>query len=220
MNITLDTYIISDTHFGQDSVTKKERMRNIIANNLGYKNHFDLIVDNWNKEVSQKDRILHLGDVYFKDGLSYLKKLNGKKMLIIGNNDINKLDKLEKMNFEMKNKVILKIPQKEKIREKIKQKYGKIQEKIYLNGIIIDIGGERILFSHFPVFNRKANDKFCAIRDVLDDYFRFSDCSLNIHGHTHSKETNNPFCINVSVEQTMLSPIKLKKILKNYRRSL
>lgn len=120
----------------------------------------------------------------------------------------------------MKNKIILDIPQKEKIREKIKKKYGKIEDKIYLNGIIIDIDGERILFSHFPVFNRKMNDRYAAIRDVLDDYFRFSECSLNIHGHTHSKDTGNKFCINMSVEQTMLSPIKLKKILNHHRRSL
>lgn len=220
MNITLDTYIISDTHFGQDSVLKKERIRKLISNNLGYDNHFDLMVDNWNSKIKSSDSVLHLGDVYFKNGISYLKKLNGKKMLIIGNNDVKKIEELKKINWKMKNKIILYIPQKEKIREKIKKKYGKIEDKIYLNGIIIDIDGERILFSHFPVFNRKMNDRYAAIRDVLDDYFRFSECSLNIHGHTHSKDTGNKFCINMSVEQTMLSPIKLKKILNHHRRSL
>lgn len=218
MNITLDTYIISDTHFGQDSVIIKEKIRKKIADKLKYKNHFDLMVDNWNNKIKNNDNVLHLGDVYFKNGLSYIKKLNGNKMLIIGNNDIKKINKLKKINWRMKNKIILDIPQKEKIKEKIKEKYGKIEDKIYLNGIIADIDGERILFSHFPVFNRKKNDRYAAIRDVLDDYFRFSECSLNIHGHTHSKDTENKFCINMSVEKTMLTPIKLKKILKNYRR--
>lgn len=220
MNITLDTYIISDTHFGQDSILKKERIRKLATNHFGYKNHFDLMVDNWNSKVKPKDKILHLGDVYFKDGISYLKKLNGEKILVIGNNDVKKIERLKKLNWKMKNKVILNIPQKEKIREKIKKKYGKIHDKAYLNGIIMDLDGERILFSHFPVFNRKTNDRYSAIRDILDDYFRFSECSLNIHGHTHSKNTNNRFCINMSVEQTMFFPIKLKKILKNYRSSL
>ncbi len=218
MNITLDTYIISDTHFGQDSVIIKEKIRKKIADKLKYKNHFDLMVDNWNNKIKNHDNVLHLGDVYFKNGLSYIKKLNGNKMLIIGNNDIKKINKLKKINWRMKNKIILDIPQKEKIKEKIKEKYGKIEDKIYLNGIIADIDGERILFSHFPVFNRKKNDRYAAIRDVLDDYFRFSECSLNIHGHTHSKDTENKFCINMSVEKTMLTPIKLKKILKKYRR--
>ncbi|RAX54948.1 hypothetical protein CCY99_02055 [Helicobacter sp. 16-1353] len=217
MNITIDTYLISDTHFGQDSIIHKEPSRNIIAGHLGYKNHFELIVDNWNRKVGDDDNILHLGDVYFKDGLSYVKKLNGNKRLIIGNNDVKRFENLKKLGWKTKNKVILKIPEKHHIREKIRLKYGEIQEKIFLNGIIVDIEKERILFSHFPVFNRKINDRFDAIRDVLDDYFRFSNCSLNIHGHTHSKDTNNRFCINLSCEKTMLSPIKLGKILKNYK---
>lgn len=217
MKITLDTYIISDTHFGQDSVAKREQIRNMIAKQLGYKNHFDLLVDNWNAKVGKNCNILHLGDVYFKDGLSYVKKLNGNKGLVIGNNDVNKFEKLLNLGWKTKNKVILKINERQKVREKIKRKYKNIDEKIFLNGIIVDIAGERILFSHFPVFNRKKNDKFNKIRDVLDDYYRFSDCSLNIHGHTHSKDTNNSFCINLSCEKTMLSPKRLKDILKQYK---
>lgn len=214
MKITLDTYVISDTHFGQDSIHKKEPIRRVIANNLGYEDCFSLMVDNWNREVSPKDSVLHLGDVYCKDGLSYLKKLNGKKRLVIGNNDIKKVGFIQKLGWKAKNKVVLKIPQKEQVRALIHKKYPQIKDDIFLNGIIIDIAGERILFSHFPVFNRKNNDRFAQIRDVLDDYFRLSDCSLNIHGHTHSRDTNNPFCINVSAEKTMLTPLPLKQILK------
>lgn len=214
MKITLDTFIISDTHFGQDSVSKREVIRANIANHLGYKNHFDLLVDRWNEKVSSNDLVLHLGDVYFKDGLKYAKKLNGKKRLIIGNNDIKRFENLKKLGWKAKNKVILKIDQKEKIREKIAKKYKNIKDEIFLNGLIIDIGGHRILFSHFPVFDRKKNDRYDEIRNVLDDYYRFCDCSLNIHGHTHSKDTKHPFCINLSCEKTMLVPKKLKDILK------
>lgn len=215
MDISLDTYLISDTHFGQDSVAKREAIRTQIASHLGYKNHFDLLVDNWNAKVKECDSVLHLGDVYFKDGLKYIKKLQGKKRLIIGNNDITKFKKLQNLGWKMKNKIILKIPQKQQIAEKIAQKYKNIEDKIYLNGLIVDIAGHRILFSHFPVFDRKKNDRFCAVRDVLDDYYRFSDCSLNIHGHTHSREVAHKFCINVSCEKTMLSPTTLRKILKS-----
>lgn len=216
MKITLDTFLISDTHFGQNSIIQKEPIRSIITNYAGYKNNFNLIVDNWNSKIKNDDLILHLGDVYFKNGLSYVKKLKGNKRLIIGNNDITKIDNLKKLGWKAKNKIILKIPQKDKIKEKIQKKYGQIDEKIetiFLNGIIIDISNHRILFSHFPVFNRKINDKFSKVRDILDDYFRFSDCSLNIHGHTHSKNTNNAFCINLSCEKTNLEPVQLKTIL-------
>lgn len=215
MDISLDTYLISDTHFGQDSVVRRETIRTQIASHLGYKNHFDLLVDNWNAKVKECDSVLHLGDVYFKDGLKYIKKLQGNKRLIIGNNDITKFKKLQNLGWKTKNKIILKIPQKQQIAEKIAQKYKNIEDKIYLNGLIVDIAGHRILFSHFPVFDRKKNDRFCAVRDILDDYYRFSDCSLNIHGHTHSREVAHKFCINVSCEKTMLSPITLRKVLKS-----
>lgn len=215
MDISLDTYLISDTHFGQDSVVRREAIRTQIASHLGYKNHFDLLVDNWNAKVKECDSVLHLGDVYFKDGLKYIKKLQGNKRLIIGNNDITKFKKLQNLGWKTKNKIILKIPQKQQIAEKIAQKYKNIEDKIYLNGLIVDIAGHRILFSHFPVFDRKKNDRFCAVRDILDDYYRFSDCSLNIHGHTHSREVAHKFCINVSCEKTMLSPITLRKVLKS-----
>lgn len=214
MDISLDTYLISDTHFGQDSVVTREKIRHCIASHLGYKNHFDLLVDNWNAKVKDSDCVLHLGDVYFQDGLKYAKKLQGKKQLIIGNNDIKKYRKLRDLGWKAKNKIALKIPQKQQIAEKIAKKYKNIHDKIYLNGLIMDIAGHRILFSHFPVFDRKKNDRFSAVRDVLDDYYRFSDCSLNIHGHTHSREVGYEFCINVSCERTMLAPIKLRKILK------
>lgn len=214
MKITLDTFIISDTHFGQDSISKKEAIRTKIANHLGYKNHFDLLVNKWNEKVNSNDLVLHLGDVYFKDGLKYAKKLNGKKRLIIGNNDVNRFENLKKIGWKTKNKIILKIDQKEKIKEKIAKKYKNIKDRIFLNGLITDIGGHRILFSHFPVFDRKKNDRYDEIRNILDDYYRFCDCSLNIHGHTHSRDTKYPFCINLSCEKTMLLPKKLKDILK------
>ena len=221
MDISLDTYLISDTHFGQDSVLKREAIRGRIATHLGYKNHFDLLVDNWNARVKKGDLVLHLGDVYFGDGLKYAKKLNGAKRLIIGNNDIGKnavkkFEALQKLGWSAKNKVALKISrdEKRKIREKIAKKYKHIAQKIYLNGLIVDIAGQRILFSHFPVFDRKRNDRFCAVRDVLDDYYRFAECSLNIHGHTHSREVSFDCCVNVSCERTMLAPITLREALK------
>lgn len=217
MNISLETFLISDTHFGQEKITAKEPLRTVIAEDLGFQNHFDLLVFNWNKLVGKDDKILHLGDVYFADGLDFCKKLNGRKRLIIGNNDTKTYENLKKIGWKAKNKVVLKIDEKHRVREKIRQKYGERAKSIYLNAIVCDLAGERIMFSHFPIFNRKIHDRFAAQRDVLDDYFRFSDCSLNIHGHTHSKNTQNRFCINVSCEKTRLAPVRLGDILARFK---
>lgn len=213
MKITLDTFVIADTHFGQDSIARKETIRNEMAKYYSYNNHFEYMVEIWNAAIKKDDKVLHLGDVYFKNGLKYIKKLNGSKHLIIGNNDVKKYKNLIKLGWSAKNKMVLNIERKRAIKEEIKRKYGKLAKNIYLNGIITDIGGHRILFSHFPVFNRKKNDRYTFVRDILDDYYKLAQCSLNIHGHTHSKQTDNPFCINLSCENTMLKPIRLREIL-------
>ena len=51
-----------------------------------------VIIDNWNNKVTNNDDVYILGDFSYKseDPISYLKKLNGKKHLIVGNHD-NKL---------------------------------------------------------------------------------------------------------------------------------
>ena len=79
MKIDLDTYIISDTHFGH---------KNIIKYCDRPENHDEIMFNNWIKTVKNDDVILHLGDVTFKSR-SYIPigRLPGKKYLILGNHD-------------------------------------------------------------------------------------------------------------------------------------
>lgn len=77
-------FYISDTHFGHANIIRLcnrpfqdvDRMDNTLINN-------------WNNTVSNKDTIYILGDFAFKSKspIEYLKKLNGKKILILGNHD-------------------------------------------------------------------------------------------------------------------------------------
>ena len=78
-------YVIADTHFGHANIirycnrpfTSTEEMDKVI-------------IQNWNKVVSNKDIVIHLGDVGM-GGKDYIKniisQLNGKKILIKGNHD-------------------------------------------------------------------------------------------------------------------------------------
>lgn len=80
------TWFTSDTHFSH---------KNII--NLGagrpfkdIQHHNEMLVKNWNNVVSPTDTVFHLGDVAlgpWPDGLSYVKRLNGHKVLVPGNHD-------------------------------------------------------------------------------------------------------------------------------------
>ena len=107
----------------------------------------------------------------------------------------------------------------QRIKDYLKQKFGKQALKnIYLNAVVCDVEGERIMFSHFPVFNRKPRDRFANARDILDTAFRLAQCSLNIHGHLHSRESGNDFCVNVSCEKLGFIPRTLGEVLRSHRK--
>ena len=78
-------FVISDTHFGHD---------NIISFESHYRGHFknskemdEFMIDMWNQTVSNEDTVYHLGDVAFKGSIDIVSKLNGHKVLIMGNHD-------------------------------------------------------------------------------------------------------------------------------------
>lgn len=83
-----NTYFISDTHFGHTNILKFEPefrpFKNVDEMN-------EYIIQEWNKVVKWDDEVYHLGDVYFasKSNLNFVKRLNGKKKLVLGNHDIH-----------------------------------------------------------------------------------------------------------------------------------
>lgn len=83
--VTLDTWIISDTHF---------RHKNIIKYCNRPMHHDKLMVDNWNKVVKEDDTVLHLGDLAVWYGPDHSEALDmalylpGKKFMLRGNHDL------------------------------------------------------------------------------------------------------------------------------------
>lgn len=75
-------YFISDLHF---------RHLKLIQNYRGFKDigsHDDMIIHNWNKVVSKRDKVYLLGDLSMqKDVSDLLVQLNGMIMIISGNHD-------------------------------------------------------------------------------------------------------------------------------------
>lgn len=78
-------YYISDLHFGhRNCITFDNRPFNTVDE------MDEVLINNWNKKVNNDDEVYILGDFCYrnsKDATYYLKKLNGKKHLIIGNHD-------------------------------------------------------------------------------------------------------------------------------------
>ena len=78
-------FVISDTHFGHENIIKYCNRPFTSVEEMDNR-----MIKNWNETVSNKDTIIHLGDFglgnkeYIK---SIIGKLNGKKILIMGNHD-------------------------------------------------------------------------------------------------------------------------------------
>ena len=78
-------FIISDTHFGHEQIIKYCGRPFKSTKEMD-----EMLIKNWNEVVSNNDTIIHLGDVGFGKKAyiaSIIKRLNGKKILIMGNHD-------------------------------------------------------------------------------------------------------------------------------------
>lgn len=78
------TFFTADTHFGHASIIKHCRRP------FGSVEEMDaVIVKRWNEVVSPTDIVWHLGDVSWRRGNpdECLRRLNGRKHLIVGNHD-------------------------------------------------------------------------------------------------------------------------------------
>ena len=78
-------YYIGDTHFGHENVIRFDERPFENAEAMD-----QFLIERWNKKVGADDDIYILGDFCYrseKEPLWYLKRLHGKKHLIIGNHD-------------------------------------------------------------------------------------------------------------------------------------
>ncbi len=88
-------FFISDTHFGHESCYTKFFLEDgctLLRPHGSAAAGDEAMVENWNKTVGPKDKVYHLGDIAMsKKALPILSRLNGEKVLIKGNHDIEKL---------------------------------------------------------------------------------------------------------------------------------
>lgn len=93
-------YFTSDTHFNHSNIIN---LNNRPFNNLNHMHQ--TLINNWNSYITDYDEVYILGDFSYKgtteDTMKVLKKLKGKKHLIIGNHDTYiKDDNFDKSLFE------------------------------------------------------------------------------------------------------------------------
>lgn len=85
----METWIISDTHFGHKSICKFLREDGTKLRPWDNVDEMDAVmIQRWNDVVKPRDTVYHLGDVVMnRHCLETVGKLNGNKKLIMGNHD-------------------------------------------------------------------------------------------------------------------------------------
>lgn len=87
-----DIWLISDTHFNHENILKFEDGHGIETRSFDDVKHMnETMIDRWNEVVKVTDKVYHLGDVLMgnrDEGHEILKRLNGKKRLVVGNHDV------------------------------------------------------------------------------------------------------------------------------------
>ena len=94
----MKTWLISDTHFNHTNIIKycDRPFHNVHEMN-------EAMIYNWNSVVSKGDTICHLGDVGLGNDeqiKNIIDRLNGNKILILGNHDLRRgIDRWKSLGF-------------------------------------------------------------------------------------------------------------------------
>lgn len=86
-------YITSDLHFGHKNIIKYENRPFQDVEEMD-----NCLINMWNNTVNDNDLVYILGDFSWYGGaktIEILKRLKGRKILIVGNHDCNYLDKID-----------------------------------------------------------------------------------------------------------------------------
>ena len=86
-------WLISDTHFGHENMYKfvgLDGVTRVRAKFQNAKEADEYMIEAWNSCVKPEDHIYHLGDVAFGP-IDIVTKLQGKKRLVLGNHDFEKM---------------------------------------------------------------------------------------------------------------------------------
>lgn len=93
-----ERWFISDTHFGHRGILKYEGTLRPFQT---LEEHDETLIENWNSVVKQDDKVYHIGDFCLnRSALQYAKRLNGRKILIMGNHDTFRTQEYLDVGFE------------------------------------------------------------------------------------------------------------------------
>jgi len=208
-DINEDSFIISDPHLFHGKILSFERCRAEEMLIGGFNNHEDWLASNWNSVVGESDNVLCLGDFAFKMIKEASLMLNGNKTLIFGNHDRGK-QAYTKHGWNVIDGVYCDT-------EIGPMRLMKGKDHL-LSGLTKEIMGQNIMFCHYPLFSNdkhdRRNDRINSRMNILEKVYAREECTLNFHGHTHSRQTDINGAVNCCVENVGFKPVKIGSLLK------
>jgi len=191
----MTTFFTSDTHFGHARILE---LCNRPFSDVTHMN--EMLVHNWNALVRPDDTVYHLGDVALgpiDHSLSYIERLNGRKILVVGNHD-RMFPPMAKHNPE-------------KI-ERWTERYKAAGFDDVSNYTFFKKGEYGFNLSHFPY----SGDSHGEERYV--EYREFDMGIPLIHGHTHenkrfSLSRRGTPQIHVGVDAWDFAPVSLQAVI-------
>jgi calcineurin-like phosphoesterase family protein len=209
--ICSETWLVSDTHFYHYNINKYEPSRLENMKSDGFDNPDEWVFWKWNSVVGIDDLVLHLGDFTTKKGMNdfdIFSRLNGRIVLILGNHDMQMLNKLEAYAAQHPHKL------------QIIKGFNGVFKPQGLSVFIKEINGVKVLFSHYPGVSQDKFARSAAKRshERTREIFGEQNCDLAIHGHLHSNDgfTDKSREINVSIERTGFQPVQIGSLVNKF----
>lgn len=177
--------------------------------------HNEALIHNWNRNIKEKDIVICIGDFAWKGTQQILPKLNGNKILILGNHDRSGANSYPGVTVVRGLIEVIKLKNRRIIMKEVIDKSDKLFSALIINNMI---------FSHYPIseyektISGRGNNEF--INKRIDKLMEIVDNNnkliFNFHGHTHSRnidESGEKYSLtyfNCSCENINFTPKKLK----------
>lgn len=214
----MTTFFTSDHHFGHANILKyeDEKRRNMHGGRFAsIEKHDDYLIDQWNAIVSPDDLVYCLGDISYKQFTleNVLPRMNGEKILIVGNHD---------PYFKPLN-----IPRKTKMHHEAYMDACRAGFKDVSVRLDIEIEGiGEVCLSHFPYWPVNTEGlpdydlRYQEFRPVVDP-----TSALLLCGHVHSPwkwqvDKGRPPMLNVGIDAWNMRPVSEAQIVETYMENM
>ncbi|WNN94796.1 metallophosphoesterase [Streptomyces phage Phredrick] len=175
------TFFTSDTHFGHERIISLCERPFDSVDEMN-----EEMIRRWNETVKPTDTVIHLGDVALgkiAESLPLVGRLNGHIKLVPGNHD---------RIFS---------GEKQAKRDRFMPEYLKVFDEVLPESLQMDVGGFRVVLSHFPYVGDSHGADRHADKRPKDEGLPI------IHGHVHDEWAENGRMFNAGVDVRDFRPV-------------